>query len=128
GGRGRRKKTGSASANGGAPEEEHEAPDEAAPDTAADGEAPETADGPTIHLPERDLEEGDPQAAPKKRTRRGSRGGRNRRKKTEPAAGGTAVETAPEQGGQSPEGADGSANGGGEWEYTPMSQWDIDDN
>ncbi len=48
-----------------------------------------------IHLPERDLgeaesENGDAPAAPKKRTRRGSRGGKNRRKK--PVADGAALE------------------------------------
>jgi hypothetical protein len=51
-------------------------------------------EGPVIHLPGRELEEaddGEGPATPKKRTRRGSRGGKNRRKK--PVAAGEATET-----------------------------------
>jgi len=128
GGRNRRKKATAASANGAAPEEP-------APETAAsdgdDGAAP--AEGPVIHLPDRDLDDAEPEAAPKKKTRRGSRGGRNRRKKTAAtaAAGATAVEAPPEQEDEVAEAASdgaGADGGDGDWEYTPMSQWDIDDN
>jgi ribonuclease G len=107
------------------------------------GEVEPGAEGqpaPVIHLPERDLghggeeeptrngdeptasdEQDGEEATPKRRpTRRGSRGGRNRRRKPAVAAvegdppvdgGGEAVATAePEQ--------------AGEWEYTPMSEWE----
>jgi ribonuclease G len=77
------------------------APDEAvavtAPAVSADEDkaSPSASPGPVIHLPERDLgeaesENGDAPAAPKKRTRRGSRGGKNRRKK--PVADGASLE------------------------------------
>jgi ribonuclease G len=76
------------------------APDEAvvtAPAVTADEDEASAAasPGPVIHLPERDLgeaesENGDAPTAPKKRTRRGSRGGKNRRKK--PVADGAALE------------------------------------
>ena len=54
--------------------------------------------GPVIHVPERNLGEADtdasdPSAPPKKRTRRGSRGGKNRRKK--PVGEGAALAVAP---------------------------------
>ncbi len=64
--------------------------------TVDEDDAPSpTSPGPVIHLPERDLgeaesENGDAPATPKKRTRRGSRGGKNRRKK--PVADGAALE------------------------------------
>ena len=101
-------------------EDEPEAPEPAA-------EAPPA---PRIHVPDSDLgEEGaaeseqtpsqdgaGPSPAAKKRARRGSRGGRGRKKKA-PAAGGTAPEESAEQ----PE-----ANGDGNWEYVPMSEWETD--
>jgi len=112
GGRNRKKKTASSptpavSANG----------DGAEPAPAVEEEAPPV---PVIHLPGRELEgepseNGDQPAAPRKRpTRRGSRGGRNRKKK---AATSATVETeaeapAAEQNGDSEE-----------WKYTPMSEW-----
>ncbi|HZO61763.1 MAG TPA: Rne/Rng family ribonuclease [Gaiellaceae bacterium] len=74
GGRGRRKPA--AAAADGRPESDEPTPDAAAP-------GPST---PTIHVPDASLGEevdsanGDQPAAPKKRTRRGSRGGRRRRK------------------------------------------------
>jgi ribonuclease G len=81
---------------------------------------------PIIHIPDRGLgeteaesEDGEASAQPKKKTRRGSRGGRNRRKKTvaAPASpnGSEPVEDAVEE---AP--AD-------EWTYTPMSEWGLDD-
>jgi ribonuclease G len=91
GGRGRKRKPVSASANGAAPD---------------DGES----EGPVIHLPPPDLgaeaaeaqpeaatgevaaeENGAESAKPRKRTRRGSRGGRGRRKKTATASAGDAA-------------------------------------
>jgi hypothetical protein len=106
-----------------------------------------------IHVPDRALEgaaegdDGDGAAPVRKKTRRGSRGGKNRRKKPV-GAGGAAVATA------EPEAADGtedvsdaevsdaevsdmpepvvpepesSENGDGDWGYTPMSQWGLDE-
>jgi ribonuclease G len=78
---------------------------------------------PIIHIPERDLGEapsadGDEAAPAKKKTRRGSRGGRNRRKKT---AAGTSV---------SPNGSEPVVEetpAEEEWTYTPMSEWGLDD-
>ena len=55
------------------------------PQTPSRRSAAEAPAGPVIHLPDRELgdgeEDGDGTAPPKKRTRRGSRGGKNRRKK-----------------------------------------------
>jgi ribonuclease G len=126
----------------------------AAPETVPDAEeasddaSPEpepAADGPVIHVPGRDLggdDEGDGAAAPKKRTRRGSRGGRNRRKKP---AGATATATEeveapaaeepevdgpePEIEAPEPEPEAPSRNGSGDedWGYTPMSEWGLDE-
>jgi ribonuclease G len=108
GGRNRRKKPATAAdANGAEPgsEAEDAETDEAAAEVAADLEPVPAADvesddaepaGPVIHVPGRDLEDGDENGdapAVKKRTRRGSRGGRNRRKKpAATAAEGAAVE------------------------------------
>jgi len=107
GGRNRKKKTATAAApapssNGAEPEPE--------PDAGASEEAPAE---PVIHVPER--AEGEPGEATKKRTRRGSRGGRNRKKTA------TATAEAPAEQEEQP-----AQNGGGEeWQYTPMSEWDI---
>ena len=76
-----------------------------------------------IHIPDPEL--GDPEPAatdgssedgaeveapkPKKKTRRGTRGGRGRKKKTASVAAATAEES--------------PAAEGSEWEYVPMSQW-----
>jgi len=119
------------------------------PEPAAEEVAPRPA-GPVIHVPGRELDEaedGDGPTTPKKRTRRGSRGGKNRRKK--PVVAGTATETLdpevepdlvaepgvepspepePEQERESrPEPEQPSENGSGEWTYTPMSQWGDSD-
>jgi ribonuclease G len=112
GGRNRKKKTPA------------EATAEAAPAEVTGAEAPPA---PKIHVPDADLgreaddenEEtpGENGAAPKKRTRRGSRGGRNRRKKPAVAGesnGEAAVEPAVE--------AEPETTG----DYVPMSEW-IDD-
>ncbi len=98
GGRNRKKKPAGASAeaNGAEPAdvdaESLEPAAEAAPEAPepdqveeAGAEPPEGPSGPVIHLPDRAIGEadadGETPAVPKKRTRRGSRGGKNRRKK-----------------------------------------------
>jgi ribonuclease G len=127
GGRNRKKKTaaattgGAATGNGAEPAAASEP--EPAP-AAADREPP--ADGPVIHLPDRDLgaDDGSP-AAPRKRTRRGTRGGRNRKKKsaaTGTAAAAAADTAAPVVEHEPPPDGDGN----GDWTYTPMSEWGLD--
>ena len=65
-------------------------------------------------------EDGSEGAAPtKKRTRRGSRGGRGRKKKT-PAAASTEAEAERDATESS------SENGETNWEYVPMSEWESD--
>jgi ribonuclease G len=111
GGRNRKKKT--ATAAGAAAPAEEVSDTEEVPDT-------QPAPAPVIHLPDRELtdEDGEAPTPAKKRTRRGSRGGRNRRKKTATAA---AVAEAPEaEAAQDP-------SEDGDWGYTPMSEWGLDD-
>jgi ribonuclease G len=165
GGKNRKKKPAVAAAatNGGEPVEPAEPDSEPQPQPQFEAEAeteaapeptPEAAPaGPVIHVPDRALEgaaegdDGDGVAPVRKKTRRGSRGGKNRRKKPV-GAGGAAVATA------EPEAADGteeiadaevsdaevadtpepvvpepesSENGDGDWGYTPMSQWGLDE-
>ncbi len=95
------------------------------PQDESDGE--EVA-SPVIHMPDRDLgrngdEPGDggSPSAPKPTTRRGSRGGRNRRRK--PAGEGAAPAAASDGESEPVAAAD---KGSDEWEYTPMSEWDRD--
>jgi ribonuclease G len=106
GGRGRKK----AATNGAAPAEAkiHVPDPELGSDAAAEPE-PVTSNG--------DAGESDDAVAPKpkKKTRRGTRGGRNRRKK--PA---TAAVTTAEAGAEASE----SAQATSEWDYVPMSEWD----
>jgi predicted RNA-binding protein with TRAM domain len=121
GGRGRKRKpatVGTAEENGeGALPEETEIPST----PAIVEQVVEEHATPVIHLPDRDLGangdepgEGETSATPRKRTRRGTRGGRGRKPK--PAAvgageeSGTVEVTTPE--------------GEGDWQYTPMSEWD----
>jgi ribonuclease G len=97
-------------------------------DESADREAEEPA-APVIHLPERDLgrngdepagedeTDGGEPASQRRPTRRGSRGGRNRRRT--PATTGTESDTPPEA---TPETV-ATAEPEGEWKYTPMSEW-----
>jgi ribonuclease G len=126
GGRNRKKKTATAAATGAIAEavSDTEVPDTAEPDET------EAVPAPVIHLPDRELtdEDGDAPTPAKKRTRRGSRGGRNRRKKTATATTATVeapvaetevVEHAEEAAEEPPE--------NGDWGYTPMSQWGMDD-
>jgi ribonuclease G len=122
GGRGRKRKTpAAASANGdGEVDTDHE-PEEVEETAAETEEAPAA---PVIHLPARDLgdngdEPAEGETAPAKRpTRRGSRGGRNRKRK--PATAATDDAGAPEESAE-PVAA---AGGSDEWEYTPMSEWE----
>jgi ribonuclease G len=124
GGRNRKKKTATAAGSAVA------ARAEAAPETEEVREATEEPEpqeqpaAPVIHVPDRELtdEDGDAPTPAKKRTRRGSRGGRNRRKKTAtaPVATVDAPETAKPETAEEP-----SENG--DWGYTPMSQWGMDD-
>jgi len=169
GGKNRKKKPASAAAatNGGAPadeaatelEPEVEAEVEVEVEVEAEVVATEAPSGPVIHVPDRNLDgdddTGDGTAPLKKKTRRGSRGGKNRRKK--PVGTALAViepETAPEpevaavsepepeliepiepeaevvepEPEPEPEAEEApSQNGDEDWGYTPMSQWGLDE-
>jgi hypothetical protein len=116
GGRGRKRKTAMA--------DEPETPSELAvtPDIQSGDEKDEPS-APVIHVPDRDLGEEGPEPStngadpvpPKKRTRRGSRGGRHRKRKPAAAvAAGTPGDEAA--------GVDGQP-ASGDWQYTPMSEW-----
>ena len=174
GGKNRRKKpaVAAAAANGGEPavaaeaepedelESESEVESEVIPqDELAPGAEAAPPAGPVIHLPERGLDgeadDGNASTPVKKKTRRGSRGGKNRRKKP---AGATLATAEPETPADTevPEGSDAEAveievaeievadapepqvassqpssseNGDGDadWGYTPMSQWGLDE-
>jgi ribonuclease G len=99
----------------------------------------ENGSGPVIHLPGRDLgRDGDDSEdgetpTPRKTTRRGSRGGRNRKRKPVGDTVGESDAPDAEHDGDSeavatvekePIAADESP--GDDWEYTPMSEWDRD--
>jgi ribonuclease G len=139
GGRNRRRKTAAAAegANGAGPAEPEagaaeahdgvEAPEEQSHEEQAQEEPP----APVIHLPGRDLEEPEAgeeaagengaEAAPRPKRRRGTRGGRGRKRKPAEVEGAAATATveadAPEAHGPP---ADEPPGG---WEYTPMSEW-----
>jgi ribonuclease G len=178
GGRNRKKKTATATGTGGAiaAASSNGGEVQEVSDTAVVDDEPEQAEepvaGPVIHVPGRDLgtEDGETPAPVKKKTRRGSRGGKNRKKKTAAASGvavaiaaiedeprepeaeepvvvdeapveeaaveespveEAAVEEAPEPEpeapAEEPEAEEPSQNGDGDWGYTPMSQWGIDE-
>ena len=95
--------------------------DESVPDTEQEAPA-----APVIHLPDRELtdEDGEAPTAAKKRTRRGSRGGKNRRKK--PAAATATVEAPEAEKTETTETVEPPSENG-DWGYTPMSQWGLDD-
>jgi ribonuclease G len=149
GGRARKKKTGAAppAGDGDAPAEAEAEEQAEAPET--EDEAEEVPAAPVIHLPDPGLgrevddeepepsENGDETLQPKKRTRRGTRGGRNRKKKTGAAPAATAAtleedvpvaepvsqpEPVAEEAPPDP-----SDNGAGDWGYTPMSEWGLED-
>jgi ribonuclease E len=107
---------------------------DAATEAAVDGDVPvaepaaESKDAPEITSEDATTGDGDA-SAPKKRTRRGTRGGRSRKKKTAPANGdgaapADAAETAPESDVEvavtAPEPVEEPAPAGG---YVPMSEW-----
>ncbi len=118
---------------------------DATPDPTPDSTPEAVSAGPVIHVPDRALDgageadDGDGATPVRKKTRRGSRGGKNRRKR--PA--GAAVATAePEAADDLEEGSDvdladapepvvpepeSSENGDADWGYTPMSQWGLDE-
>ncbi len=142
GGKNRKKKpaAATAAANGGEPALAAGAEAEPAPEPAQGPVEPEPGRElvvPVIHVPERaldgDAEGGDGAAPVKKKTRRGSRGGKNRRKKPAESAVATAEpETAADAAPGAPEPAaperEPSDNGDvGDWGYTPMSQWGLDE-
>jgi ribonuclease G len=128
GGRGRKKKTAAAPAgadNGTGEPEDIELP--------VPAEASAEAPAPKIHIPAPDLGEAEedtpaepaedsaePVSPPKKKTRRGSRGGRGRKKKTAAAA--TATVSAGEGSTQQANAQEDEKTS--DWEYVPMSQWD----
>ncbi len=120
GGKNRKKKTSTAAAA--ATSQPDETPDAEADD--AGSEQP----GPVIHVPGRELgeEDGDSPVPAKKKTRRGSRGGKNRRKTSPAGAAAPATTATTEPEAPAAEEAEPSANGDGDWGYTPMSEWGID--
>jgi ribonuclease G len=106
GGRGRKKPASAAAGNGTAPvEAKIHVPDASLGEAEAEEPEPAEIDAGSAN--------GDEAPTPKKKTRRGSRGGRNRRKKT---AATVAATSEPEA--QSPESRD--------WDYVPMSEWADD--
>jgi hypothetical protein len=131
GGRGRKKKTATVAAGSPADEvsDTSEVPDAAdTADTADTADAADEPAGPVIHVPGRELtddEDSETPAPAKKRTRRGTRGGRNRRKKTATTAAGATATVEAEAPAAGPEADEPSENG--DWGYTPMSEWGIDD-
>ena len=93
-----------------------------------------------IHVPGRELGDegeepaanGDQPAVRRSSSRRGSRGGRNRRPRTaavgaeDAATDAEADAVAPEPAQAAPPADEASRNGSDDWEYTPMSEWDRD--
>jgi ribonuclease G len=124
GGRNRKKKTATAAGSAVAARAEAAPETEEAPEAPEEPEPQEQPAAPVIHVPDRELtdEDGDAPTPAKKRTRRGSRGGRNRRKKTATAP--VATVEAPDT--EAPETAE-EPSENGDWGYTPMSQWGMDD-
>ena len=121
GGRNRKKKTATAST---AASENGSEPPVSDPEPSDSSEEPEA---PVIHVPGRDLgaedEDGEAPAPQRKRTRRGSRGGRNRKKKTA-----TVATEASENGSEPEPGLEPEPDpDAGQWTYTPMSEWGIDE-
>ncbi len=167
GGRNRRKKPAVAvaaegvavdlSANGSEPSlEGRPAAETVTLDSPDEPDEPDEHAGPVIHLPDPELgtdENGTGAAAPRKRTRRGSRGGKNRRKKPGTAvelengpdvaadgdaavddAGAPAEDLAEETTGETePEELEAEVvvpdaeDGADDWGYTPMSEWGMDE-
>jgi ribonuclease G len=116
GGRGRKKKTAAATspADNGSGEPQDVAP----PAAAARIHLPDPELGESPAPPPEQAEDGAEPPKPKKKTRRGSRGGRGRKKKTATAVPSTDGPTAEEQSSTEEKTSD--------WEYVPMSEWDDD--
>jgi ribonuclease G len=150
GGKNRKKKTATAQgATQGSPESAEPVTGGAAelgeavePDDEPADEPDEPQSGPVIHVPDRELgtENGDAPAPVKKKTRRGSRGGKNRRK-TPAAAAGVAASAAPaeaeppqafepeeDEQAEDEQAEEQAPNGDENWGYTPMSEWGLDGN
>jgi ribonuclease G len=109
GGRGRKKKTAAATAGNGAGEPEDVAP------VAAKIHIPDPELGeaePAAEVTEDRAEDGGARAKPKKKTRRGTRGGRGRKKKTAAVATGEGVKPVEDESAEL-----------SKWEYVPMSEW-----
>jgi len=127
---------------GGEAHAESEATIEAADGDAGAPEEPAPAvTRPVIHMPEPDLGRQDEASSngqvegpvPRSRTRRGSRGGRNRRRKSPADLAGVEAGAEESDRGEAVaaavparEAAEADAPGGDSWEYTPMSEWDAD--
>jgi ribonuclease G len=131
GGRGRKKKTAASPAAAGNGVGE---PADVAPLAVARIHVPDPELGEPDESPEEPAGDGTEAPRPKKKTRRGTRGGRGRKKKTA-AAVGTATdgrrEGAPpeEEKPAEPEGekpVDSEKEKPSDWEYVPMSKWDDD--
>ncbi len=138
GGRKRKKRPVEAGAAAAGPVEAGQEASEEEPEPVAE-EAVDVPRTVTIHVPGDELGRdpaedgaapGDGTAPPKKRTRRGSRGGKNRRKPAAAAANG--AEAAEGEAGAEADGGDQVAGGDlvavveeepGEWGYVPMSEW-----
>ncbi len=133
GGRNRKRKpTGDTNGDGEAESESDPAPAADDREGAARAVSEESA-SPVIHLPERDLgrngddAEGQDETAAgaggaqRRPTRRGSRGGRNRRPK--PAGVTTETDTPSDGTSEGTTDAVATVEPEGEWEYTPMSEW-----
>ena len=134
GGRGRKKKTAAAPAAAGNGTGE---PEDVAPPAAARIHVPAPDLGEPDESPDEPAGDGTEPPRPKKKTRRGTRGGRGRKKKTaaavvatgtggtEDAAGLTEVEQ-PAESAEIEEKPSDSEDGKkpSDWEYVPMSEWD----
>jgi predicted RNA-binding protein with TRAM domain len=132
GGRGRKKKTAAAPAEA---ENGTGEPEDVAPPAAARIHVPD----PGLGEPDESLDEpaadGTEPPRPKKKTRRGTRGGRGRKKKTAAAVVGTGTDGNQEAGRPEEEKPSGSVEEKpsdseeekpSDWEYVPMSKWDDD--
>ena len=132
GGRNRKKKPAVAAESNGAEAPE---PPGADPEPGSEPEVEPEPAAPVIHVPDRELgaeANGDGATPAKKKTRRGSRGGRNRKKKpagTTATVEAEAPEVATEANGAvpGPEPATASDPSDDDWGYTPMSEWGLDE-
>jgi ribonuclease G len=130
GGRGRKKKTAAAPAAAGNGTGE---PEDVAPPAVARIHVPDPDLGEPDESPDEPAGDGAEPLRPKKKTRRGTRGGRGRKKKTAAAvaatdgsreAGPPAEE--PSSDSQEEKPADSEHEKRSDWEYVPMSKWDDD--